>query len=120
MRHFCTSLTQGLNKIQLAATICRQILDEKHALTLGDGTLDPGIASKTLGFLAHILHRQRHALSKPGGKGDACRLTTGKCIEALMANIMHDDRCTIIHHRGPHPREGNDLAAVDIDRTHHA
>ena len=67
----------GIDKAQLAAAVGCQILDKKHALAVAYIALNPGVAAKTLGLLADIMHRQSGAFSKPGGEGNAGRLTTG-------------------------------------------
>ena len=115
-----TGGADGLDKAQLAAAVGRQILDKKHALAVADITLDSGVAAETLGLLADVMHRQAGALGKPGGKRNAGRLAAGHGVEAFIPDVIHDHGAAVIHHLRAHPRKGDDLAAVDIDRALHA
>ena len=105
MRDFSTGGAQGLNKIQLAATIGGQIFNQQDSLAVFNVALNSGIAAKAFWFFPHILHGKMRALGKPCGKRNASGFATSQRIQRLIANIIQNHRCAIIHHGRPHPRK---------------
>ena len=106
---------QRLAKIDLAAGVGCQILDEKRAPALDDSPLDLRIAPESFWFFAHILHRQHEALGEPSGKGNAGRFAAGDDIERLEADLGLDGCDGEIDQSAPEPRISDDLAHVGID-----
>ena len=72
-----------LDKVHLAAAVGGQILHQQHSLAGQQLAFDLCVAAETLGFFAHVLHRQIKPLGHPGGEGDAGGLAARHRIELV-------------------------------------
>src|SRR3546814_1341801 len=77
--------------------------------------LDLGVAAEALRLLAHVEHRQAEPFGDPRREGDAGGLATGDAVDRLVAGLALNQRAGEVHELRAGAREGDDLAAVDVD-----
>jgi hypothetical protein len=110
-------VAQRLAEIDLAAGVAGHVLDQQHALALGQMAFDLRIASESLGLLAHVEHRQGEPVGDPGGERDAGGLAARDRVELLEACVTHEGGGGEIDQRLTHAREGDQASAVGVDRA---
>ena len=83
-------------------------------MPFGHGPFDAGISAVAFGFLAHIGHRERHALGHPGAKWDAGGLAACHIVKRFKPGVAHNSNGQKIHQSAANTREGNQFAAINI------
>src|SRR5581483_3241740 len=92
------SVADRLDEIDLAAAVGGQVLDQQHALAGIELALDLRIAAEAFGLLAHVLHRQMHAVGDPGGERNAGGFTARHRVDLAAADVAVDGGDGEIHH----------------------
>ncbi len=117
MSAFGTGFADGIDEVDFRCAIGGKVFDQKNALAFMDVTFDAGLAAKALGLFADILHRQVQNIGQPRGIGDARGFTTGDRIKCLVTGLVGNLTGGKFHDLAACAREGNQFAAINIDRA---
>ena len=98
-------LTQRLDEVYLALAVGGEIFHQQHALARHQQALDLRAASESFWLLAHILHRQMHAVGHPGRKWNTGGLAARHCVDLVAADVAFDGVNREIHQGRAHVRE---------------
>jgi hypothetical protein len=79
--------------------------------------LDPRIAAEALGLFTHIAHRQHQPVCQPRGIRNAGGLAAGHHIQRFEPHLLLDQIGGHVHQAAARAREGDQLAAIHIDRA---
>ena len=90
-------VTHRVDEIDLAAAVGGEVFDQQHALARIEQALDLRAAPEALRLLAHILHRQMHAVGHPGRKRNAGGFAARHRIDLVAADVALDGVDREIH-----------------------